>query len=75
MIEFGDTNALIAEVNRLTRENTELRKELWNQWEYNHAEHCTPETRGILEPIHQLVCNWPIPEVLMTKASAPKEVS
>jgi len=60
MINSCDANALTREVARLTKENDELLKELWNQWAYNHAEHCG---RGGDTP-HDGLCTWPVPKVL-----------
>ncbi len=45
---------------KLVKENAELRKELLNQWEYNHAEHC-----GHLDAHDE--CHWPMPRILLYK--------
>jgi hypothetical protein len=66
MINSSDANALSKEVKRLTKENAKLRKELWNQWEYNHYEHCGRGDISGSKP-HEGDCYWPVPKVLMTK--------
>lgn len=48
------------DVARLTAENAELRRELEDQWEENHAEHCSwPIDHSNGQP-----CQWPRPEAL-----------
>lgn len=47
------------DVARLIAENAELRRELEDQWEDNHAEHCSwpvDHSNGR--------CHWPRPEIL-----------
>jgi hypothetical protein len=36
-----------------------LQKELWNQWEYNHSEHCGKQLP------HSSACYWPMPDELI----------
>jgi hypothetical protein len=36
-----------------------LQKELWNQWEYNHSEHCGKQLP------HSGACYWPMPDELI----------
>ncbi len=43
----------------LEKENAELRAELLNQWEYNHAEHCSNDW-----PHPGRDCQWPRPPIL-----------
>jgi hypothetical protein len=47
-------------VAALERENALLREVLWEQWEYNHSEHCD---RDWPHP-HGARCHWPLPELL-----------
>ena len=51
-------HALEAHVRDLEAENQLLRKEIEEQWFYNHAEHCRDEWP------HDGPCMWPLPEVL-----------
>jgi len=55
------TNKLGKELIRLTEENAKLQEELWNQWSYNHAEHCG-RGEGIVDIPHEGLCTWPVPE-------------
>jgi hypothetical protein len=52
-------------MEKLGKENAELRKELRRQWEYNHSERCDrvwPHMAGE-------ECRWPLPPLLKGKRS------
>jgi len=45
-------------VSELQKEIRELRKELQEQWEFNHAEHCENNWP------HEGPCQWPKPKII-----------
>ena len=48
----------------LEQENNKLRKELLEQWEYNHSEHCQ------FKWPHDGICNWPLPTLIQKEEAS-----
>lgn len=58
--------ALEQRVWRLEVKNGNLLESLWEQWSYNHSEHCDvdwPHPEGVR-------CHWPLPEPLRDQIKA-----